>query len=175
MLCLTNRTYKSCRSFYLGKPHTEWKTVAESKQDSANKKRRLRAPSESVRERAVKAQEAAADPTPSKKRLVFRGFTWPLRFIWRILAWIAHHPPLKQIGHGLRWFFTRRPMKFIGKILGIRYIISSFNEVKLVTWPTFSQSMKMTRAVIIFSAIFGCLIAGVDYGLDKVFKQIILK
>jgi preprotein translocase SecE subunit len=149
--------------------------VADSEQSQAKKKRRLRAPSETVRERAVKAQEAAADPKPTKRRLVFSGFTLPLRLIWRGLAWLAHKPPLKPIGHGLRWFFTRRPLKFIGKLLGFKFIAGSFKEVKLVSWPTFRQSMRLTKAVIIFSIIFGSLIAGVDYGLDKLFKQIILK
>ncbi len=149
--------------------------MADSKQEAAKKKRRLRAPSESVRERAVKAQEAAADPTPTKRRLVLRGFTWPVRMVWRIAKWLAHRPPLKQIGHGFRWFFTRRPVKFIAKVLGIRYVIDSINEVRLVTWPGFGQSLRLTKAVIIFSIIFGSLIAGVDFGLEKIFKQIILK
>jgi preprotein translocase SecE subunit len=139
------------------------------------KTRRLRAPSESVRERAVKVQAAASNPTPTKRRLVLRGFTAPILLIWRGLTWLCHQPPLKQIGHGTRWFFTRRPIKFIGKILGFGYIAGSFREVKMVTWPTFSQSMRLTRAVIIFSFIFGSLIAGTDYGLNKLFKQIILK
>jgi len=149
--------------------------VADTEKSAEKKKRRLRAPSDSVRERAVKAQEAAADPTPSMGRLIFRGFIAPLRLVWHGLAWLAHQPPLKQVGHGLRWFFTSRPLKFIGKILGFRYVTGSFREVKLVTWPSFRQSMRLTKAVIIFSIIFGTLIAGVDYGLGKVFKQIILK
>ena len=149
--------------------------MADSKAEAAKKKRRLRAPSESVRERAVKAQEAAADQTPSKRRLILSGFTWPLRAIGRVLAWLSHRPPLKQIGHGLRWFFTRRPVKFIAKILGFNYFVSAFKEVKLVTWPSFGLSMRLTKAVIIFSVIFGSLIAAVDFVLDKIFKQIILK
>lgn len=149
--------------------------MADSELTPAKNKRRLRAPSETVRERAVKAQAAAVTPKPTKRRLVLGGFTWPLRMIWRALAWISHKPPFKQLGHGLKWFFTRRPMKFIAKLLGFKFIASSLGEVKMVTWPTFKQSMRLTRAVIIFSIIFGGLIAGVDYGLDKLFKHIILK
>jgi preprotein translocase SecE subunit len=149
--------------------------VADKENESVKKKRRLRAPAESVRERAVKAQEAAAAPTPTRRRLVLRGFTAPLRLTWRGLAWLSHRPPLKQIGHGLRWFFTRRPVRFIGKLLGFNYIASSFREVRLVTWPGFRQSLRLTKAVIIFSVIFGGIIAAVDYGLGKVFKEIILK
>jgi preprotein translocase SecE subunit len=150
-------------------------SVADSDQAPVRKKRRLRAPTETVRERAVKVQEAAANPTPTKRGLIFRGFTAPLRFVGHGLAWLSHRPPLKQIGRSLRWFFTRRPMKFLGRMLGFGYIISSFREVKLVSWPTMRQSLRLTQAVIIFSVIFGALIAGVDYGLDKIFKQIILK
>ncbi|MBC7581526.1 preprotein translocase subunit SecE [Aeromicrobium sp.] len=123
----------------------------------------------------MKAQVAAADPTPTKKRLLIRGFTLPIRLIWRGLKWVSHKPPLKQIGHGCRWFGTRRPIKFIGRILGFNYVAGSVREVKMVTWPSFKQSIRLTRAVIIFSVIFGSLIAGVDFGLGKVFKQIILK
>lgn len=104
-----------------------------------------------------------------------RGLTWPLRTLWRGLVWLAHKPPLRQIGHGLRWFFTRKPMRFLGKILGFNYIASSFREVRLVTWPTWRMSFRLTGAVIIFSVVFGALIAAVDFGLDKIFKHIILK
>jgi preprotein translocase SecE subunit len=164
------------RSFYLGERLEGVETsVADNEQAPERKKRRLRAPSESVRERAVKVQEEAANPTPTKRGLVWRGFTAPVRALGRGLVWLSHRPPLKQIGHGLRWFFTRRPVKFIGQLLGVRYVVSSFKEVKLVTWPNFRLSMRLTGAVIIFSVIFGALIAGVDYGLDKLFKHIILK
>jgi preprotein translocase SecE subunit len=75
----------------------------------------------------------------------------------------------------MRWFFTRRPMRFLGRMLGFGYVASSFREVRLVTWPSWKQSYRLTSAVIIFSIVFGGLIAAVDFGLDKVFKQIILK
>lgn len=108
-------------------------------------------------------------------RYFFRGFFLPVRALWRGLAWITHRPPLKQIGHGLRWFFTSKPMRFITKWTGIRYIIDSWKELRGVTWPSFKQSVKLTSAVIIFSVIFGLLIAVVDFFLDKIFKQILLK
>jgi preprotein translocase SecE subunit len=44
-----------------------------------------------------------------------------------------------------------------------------------VTWPTWRESRRLTGAVILFSVIFGGLIAIVDYGLDKLFKQLLLK
>lgn len=108
-------------------------------------------------------------------RVFFRGFFWPLRMIGRGLAWVAHRPPLKQIGHGIRWFFRLRFMRFLGRILGFSYVRSSWRELKEVTWPTRREGLRLTSAVIIFSLIFGVLIAVVDYGLDKLFKQLFVK
>lgn len=108
-------------------------------------------------------------------RVFFRGFFWPLKLIGQGLAWISHRPPLKQIGHGLRWFFRLRVVRFIGRILGLSFIRGSWQELKEVTWPTRREGRRLTTAVIIFSVIFGALIAAVDYGLDKLFKQVLLK
>jgi len=95
--------------------------------------------------------------------------------IWKGLVWISHRPPLKQIGHGLRWFFQLKAVRFIGRILGLRFIRSSWRELKLVTWPTRREGRRLTTAVVLFSVVFGALIAVVDYGLDKLFKQLLLK
>lgn len=108
-------------------------------------------------------------------RVFFRGFFWPLKAIGHGFAWLGHRPPLKQIGHAIRWFFRLRAVRFIGRILGLGYIRSSWQELKQVTWPTRREGRRLTTAVVIFSVVFGALIAVVDYGLDKLFKQILLK
>jgi len=108
-------------------------------------------------------------------RVFFRGFFWPIRMIGKGLTWLGHRPPLKQIGHGIRWFFGLSAVRFIGRIVGFSYIRSSWQELKQVTWPTKREGRRLTTAVIIFSIIFGALIAVVDYGLDKLFKQLLLK
>ena len=105
----------------------------------------------------------------------WRGFFWPSRALWRGLAWLSHHFPLKHIGHALRWFFRLRPVRFIGRVLGLKYVRDSWKELRQVTWPTFRESRRLTTAVIIFSVLFGLIIALVDFGLDKLFKQFILK
>ena len=131
---------------------------------------------------AKKAAQHSVDDDQSLLKAFFSGFVWPFRFIgrgfvklWRAIAWLSHRTPLKQIGHGFRWFFRLRAIRFIGRILGLRYIRDSAQELRNVTWPTFRESMRLTGAVILFSVIFGALIAVVDYGLDKVFRQILLK
>lgn len=128
-----------------------------------------------TKQKTLKESQTVGTKQESLARVFWRGFFLPIRFIGRGLAWFAHRPPLKQIGHGLRWFFTRKPMRFIAKWTGIRYIIDSWGELRGVTWPTFKESVRLTGAVIIFSVVFGLLIAVIDFFLDKLFKQILLK
>lgn len=108
-------------------------------------------------------------------RAFFAGFLWPIKMIGRGLAWLSHRFPLKQIGHGLRWFSRLKAVRFVGRMLGFKYVAESWKELKLVTWPSFRESRRLTTAVIIFSVIFGLLIAVVDFALDKLFRQVILK
>lgn len=124
---------------------------------------------------AKKQQSKTNGEEESLVKVFFRGFFWPLKMIGKGLSWLAHHPPLKQIGHAFRWFFRLKPIRFIGRILGFGYLASSWRELRKVTWPTWKESRRLTGAVIIFSVIFGALIAAVDYGLDKLFKEILLK
>ena len=122
--------------------------MADSKQP---KKRRLRAPSETVRERANKtliAGEAVSKP----KRV--RGV------LGKVLL------QLRLIGRGLR---------FIGRFIIPPYIRNSWRELRLVSWPSRKQSRQLTVAVMIFAIVFGVLIYFVDLGLDKLFKQVLLK
>ncbi len=136
---------------------------------SSRTKRRLRVASETVREKAVKAETESNKPTRRHKTRRILGLPF------RGLAWLGHRPPLRQIGHGLRWFFALRVMRFLGKILGIKYLIDSFAELKMVAWPSVKQSRQLTFAVIIFSVVFGGVIAGMDFGLNKLFKEVLLK
>ena len=129
---------------------------------------------ETVREKAEK-QTAKAEAPSGARHALWRGFTLPVRIVWRSLAKLTHLPPLKQIGHGIRWFCNLKVVRFIAKILLIMYFINSWRELKQVTWPTRRESRKLTTAVILFAIVFGLLIAVVDYGLDKLFKEVLLK
>jgi preprotein translocase SecE subunit len=79
----------------------------------------------------------------------FWGFTLPIRLIWKPISWLLRHiiPP---------------------------YFKNSWKEIKQVTWPSFKDTTKLTFIVLLFAMIFGGVIAAVDYGLDKVFKALIL-
>jgi len=128
-----------------------------------------------TKKKTLKEARESTVTDESIAKTFWRGFFLPIRLIGRGFAWIGHRPPLKQIGHGLRWFFTSKPMRFITKWTGIGYLIDSWQELRGVTWPSLKQSVRLTSAVIIFSVIFGVLIAIVDFFLDKIFKQILLK
>lgn len=56
-----------------------------------------------------------------------------------------------------------------------RYFVNSWREVRQVTWPSRRETWRLTLAVFIFAIVFGALIAGVDKGLDLLFKKVILK
>jgi preprotein translocase SecE subunit len=131
-------------------------------------KRRLRANSETVRERTqrlsdtteAKLQKQAAGGGKSGAfRTFVRGFTWPLR----------------KLGRGIASLNRFKVFRIIGHILYPKYFRNSVRELRLVTWPNRSTSWRLTYAVIIFSLIFGVIIAIVDFALDKLFKEFIIK
>ncbi len=139
--------------------------MAEEK--SAKTRRRVKNP-ETFRERAEKAAEASEQPQRSPR---IRGA------FGRVLR-----PVFAPIGRGLRSFFghkafrpIRKVLRMIGKVIFPAYFRNSWRELKLVTWPTWRQSRQLTFAVLVFAIIFGGVVALVDYGLDKVFRQLLLK
>jgi preprotein translocase SecE subunit len=129
--------------------------------------RRVKNP-ETFRERALKVSEA--DNAPKRRTRVRGAISRPLKLVF------------SPVSHFLSKVFNRQPFKFIGKILrwiGLIivpiYLRNSWKELRLVTWPNWKESRALTFAVLAFAVVFGGVIALVDYGLDKVFKSILLK
>ncbi len=75
--------------------------------------------------------------------------------------------------------FRIRPIRFvlvlIGRILFPRFFRNAFREVRLVEWPKRKETAKLTFAVVVFAVIFSFVISITDYGLDKVFRKVLLK
>jgi preprotein translocase SecE subunit len=115
---------------------------------------------ETIREQAEK--DSAAEKAPKKQGLARRFF----RFIGR---------PFRPVGRFFKWVGHFKVMRIIGYIIVWPYIRNSWKELRQVTWPTKKESRRLTVAVIIFAIVFGSLVAVVDYGLDKIFKRILLK
>ena len=136
----------------------------------AKKKRRVVKKSETVRDRAAKAQVQA----PKKRRIhrkAANAASKPVRAAGRGIGKVA-----KPFSF-LLWPFKTRPARSVGRVLAsvllFRYFRESWKELRKVTWPTRRETYKLTLAVFVFAVSFGLLIAVVDYGLDKVFKQLL--
>lgn len=107
-----------------------------------------------------KTTQAATDTdTPSRKHRFFHALFKPLRPVGRALARIERF----------------KPVHILGLIIVPRYFRNSWRELRQVTWPNGRESRRLTSAVLLFAVVFGILIAVADYGLDKVFKKVILK
>lgn len=132
------------------------------------KKKRIVKNPETFRERASKAAEAADKPNQSAKLKQATGkVTSPARTsIGNAGRQMAAFKPLRPLIVALR---------FIGKLIFPAYFRKSWQELRLVTWPSWRESRRLTFAVLVFAVIFGAVIATVDYGLDKLFKDILLK
>jgi preprotein translocase SecE subunit len=121
-------------------------------------KRRVRKV-ETVREKTAKSIAEA----PTRRNLVWQGFTAPFRLIGRGIA---------SVGRALGKY---RFFRVLGRIVLPRYFRNSWKELRQVIWPTGKQTRQLTGAVLLFAIIFGVLVATLDFGLDKVFKEVLLK
>ena len=107
-----------------------------------------------------KTEQTATDASkPSRKSKVLRLIARPLRPVGRMLAAIERF----------------KPIHVVGLVVVPRYFRNSWKELRQVTWPNRKETRQLTVAVMVFATIFGILIALTDYGLDKVFKKVILK
>lgn len=133
---------------------------------SADGKRRprIRKSAPTVRERveAARSKNEAEPPrrlstATGKAAAPFKKLRLKDRRIFRYLA--VPFRPLRRI---LRWLVPR-------------YFINSWRELRQVYWPNRRETWRLTLAVFVFAIVFGALVAGVDKGLDEVFKKVVLK
>lgn len=134
--------------------------------EDKKKVRRLKN-TETVRERAEKATNA-----PEKPRR--------LRTAAGKAAQPIAKPVKKAAAVGRREYYLPLPDNRLGRFLNKRrrilpkFFREAWTEVRLVAWPNAKETFKLSLAVFIFAIAFGLLITVVDYGLDKLFKQLIL-
>jgi preprotein translocase SecE subunit len=134
----------------------------QSDKPASNKKRRVKNP-ETFRQRAQKA--AAAESQPKSRTRIKRAgkqATGPVR---RQLAQAYNAKALAPI---------RKVLRVVGRIIFPKYFRESWQELKLVTWPDWNQGRRLTFAVLVFAIIFGSVVAGVDWVLDKIFHHLLL-
>jgi preprotein translocase SecE subunit len=142
--------------------------VAETKPDKKPVKKRIVKNPETFRERAIKASEGSDKPKRTTRvKSAGRKVTTPVtRPIAKAVRVIFYRKPFTWL---------RRPLRIIGKILLPSYIRQSWKELRLVTWPSWKESRDLTFAVIVFATTFGVIIALVDFGLDKLCRNVLLK
>ena len=135
---------------------------------NSTKHRKVKNP-ETFREKAIKATEDSSKESFFRKNTIklLKGILVPFK---KASKWLAGTRLFKLI-----WKIIRKPVRIIGLILLPRYIRNSWKELKLVTWPDFKTSRKLTSAVIVFAIIFGVVVAIVDLVFNKLFKNILLK
>jgi preprotein translocase SecE subunit len=132
------------------------------------KTRKLK-PAQTVRERTKTGDK------PKKRRLkqTANAAAKPVKLTGEGLGII-----FRPLGFLLKPFKTR-PVRFVGRILAtvllLRYFYGSWQELRQVQWPTRRQTFSLTMAVFVFATIFGLIIAAVDFGLDKLFRAILIK
>ena len=58
--------------------------------------------------------------------------------------------------------------------LAPKYFRNAWGELRQVTWTDFRTTWKLVFAVFVFSVIIGGFIAGLDYLLERAFREVIL-
>jgi len=135
---------------------------------TVKKTRRVKNP-ETFREKAIKA--ASEESKESKFKTQFQSLIKKIISPFKnVFTKLANTKPIKKV-----WKIIKKPMRVIGLVILPKYIRNSWKELKLVTWPSWKTSRKLTIAVIIFAIVFGITVAIVDFLLNKLFRDILLK
>lgn len=135
----------------------------ESGRDSASPTRKVKNP-ETFRERALKASEQSQQPDRRSRLRSVAGK--PAKPIAGVVRRVGQNKLSQTIG---------KPFRLLGRILFPMYFRNSYRELRQVQWPNRSESRQLTFAVLAFAVVFGILVAIVDYGLDKLFREVLLK
>ncbi len=134
--------------------------MADSKE--TNKKRQLKRV-QTVRQRAEKA-----GGSKKPRRILRAGST------------VAK--PFKAAARtGRKEYYLPLPDNKVGRFLNKRrkvipsYFRGAWDELRQVKWSSRKETAKLTVAVFMFAIFFMTLISVIDFVLDKIFKNLILK
>ena len=128
------------------------------------KKPRVRKSAPTVRQRV---EAAAAEKSAEPKSPIRKAAKTVAKPVGKLR--LGERPALRKAAAPLR--FLKKVLKWI--IPG--YLVNSWRELRQVQWTSRRETWRLTIAVFIFAAVFGALVAGVDKGLDEVFKKVVLK
>ena len=120
---------------------------------------------ESVRERADKHLAKSSKQPRTKKATT--AAARPAKGLKTLLTKEFH--PVKLPNNKTGQFLTKR------RSAAPSYFANSLRELKLVSWPTRRQALSLSLSVIIFSVSIAVFVQLLDFGLGKLFKEVILK
>jgi preprotein translocase SecE subunit len=131
------------------------KNSEKSKKDSKAEK-----PKSSMRDSAAKSRAKADKPKRVRK------------------AASAAKKPVSKIGSALtKEFHVIEPKGgFFSKSRKVTpgYFRSAWAELRQVTWPGRKETWRLVFAVFVFAIVLGTVIAVLDYGLEKLLREVIL-
>lgn len=127
------------------------------------KKKRILKKTETVRERSTKEVSR-----PKQRRLSRAGSQ-------------VKRPLAKLVHIGRKEYYLPLPQNKVGTFLNKRrsltprFLKDSWSELRQVAWPDRRSTINLTIAVFLFAFFFGLVVAVTDFGLDKVFKELIIE
>lgn len=133
-----------------------------SSKDENKKPKPAKKKSQTVRERTQTSESGRR----RRLRSTAGKIKTPLSSASRVGAKEFHLPlPDNKFGR-----FLKRRIRFTPK-----FIREAWQEIRMVTWPNARETLRLTMAVFIFAVIFAAIVGALDFGLDKLFREVILK
>lgn len=128
-------------------------------EDKDGKKLVAKKKSMTVRE---KREAANASTKPKRIRKAAGKVRLPVSKAKKISGKEYHLPlPDNKAGRLLK-----KRVRFVPK-----FVREAFAEIKLVTWPTPKETVRLTIAVFIFAVVFASIVGALDYVLGELFKK----
>lgn len=119
-------------------------------------------PKSSLRERNKKVAESKNKPKRIRKAAA--QAKKPISGVGKVLTTEFHVLPR---GSGENFFTkSRKPTP--------KYFSDSIAELRYVSWPGRRETWKLVFAVFVFALTLGSFIALLDFGLEQIFKKVIL-
>lgn len=129
---------------------------------NSNNKAVVKKPATSMRDSAAKSR--AKSDKPKRVRKAADAAKKPVGKVGLALTKEYHLIPPKDDGN----FFTK------SRKLTPGFFRSAWAELRQVTWPGRKETWRLVFAVFVFALILGVVIAVLDYGLEKLLREVIL-
>lgn len=141
--------------------------MAQSKGEDEKPKRKLTVAGRQKKVQTVR-ERAKGQKSEKTKRIRTQAakLTKPVKKLNKVGGGKEYHLPLPDNKLGR---FMRKRVRLWPRFFG-----EAWAEIRQVTWPNRRQTVRLTFAVFIFALIFGIMVALLDFGLDKLFREVII-